>query len=246
MSEVSFARGSKAFTLIELLIVVAIIAILAAIAVPNFLEAQTRAKVSRAKADLRTLATAMESYRIDNNAYPKGNQNNVITRLVTDPATDQYLVGERLTTPISYITSVTFPDPFKARKRSGTINGTTGDSTVVDLTPAELAQEGTYKYAALASPPGTAVLALTSNTATSAKTGWFMWTAGPGGIKPQLAGTGLFSTMPIPTDTAILAWMYDPTNGTVSNGSIYRVGGSNPGDDNPGGKMMRFIEAYQK
>lgn len=58
-----------AFTLIELLIVVAIIAILAAIAVPNFLEAQTRAKVSRVKSDLRSIATAMETYRLDNNKY---------------------------------------------------------------------------------------------------------------------------------------------------------------------------------
>ena len=57
----------KAFTLIELLIVVAIIAILAAIAVPNFLEAQTRAKVSRVQSDLRTLATGIESYTVDNN-----------------------------------------------------------------------------------------------------------------------------------------------------------------------------------
>ncbi|MCC5875483.1 MAG: prepilin-type N-terminal cleavage/methylation domain-containing protein, partial [Candidatus Sumerlaeia bacterium] len=58
------------FTLIELLIVVAIIAILAAIAVPNFLEAQVRAKVSRVQADQRTIATALESYHVDNNKYP--------------------------------------------------------------------------------------------------------------------------------------------------------------------------------
>ena len=51
------------FTLIELLIVVAIIAILAAIAVPNFLEAQVRAKTSRVKADMRSMATAIEVIR---------------------------------------------------------------------------------------------------------------------------------------------------------------------------------------
>ena len=62
-------RPARAFTLIELLIVVAIIAILAAIAVPNFLEAQVRAKVSAAKADIRSLVTALESYHIDNNKY---------------------------------------------------------------------------------------------------------------------------------------------------------------------------------
>ncbi|MBN1901001.1 prepilin-type N-terminal cleavage/methylation domain-containing protein, partial [Candidatus Sumerlaeota bacterium] len=60
----------KGFTLIELLIVVAIIAILAAIAVPNFLEAQVRSKVSRVKADQRSLATGLEAYYVDNNDFP--------------------------------------------------------------------------------------------------------------------------------------------------------------------------------
>jgi len=60
------------FTLIELLIVVAIIAILAAIAVPNFLEAQTRAKVARVKNDFRTLATAIEAYSVDWNRMAPG------------------------------------------------------------------------------------------------------------------------------------------------------------------------------
>ena len=56
---------SRAFTLIELLIVVAIIGILAAIAVPNFLNAQIRAKISRSLADMRSLKTATEQLRLD-------------------------------------------------------------------------------------------------------------------------------------------------------------------------------------
>lgn len=59
----------KAFTLIELLIVVAIIGILAAIAVPNFLQAQIRAKIGRVLADHRALLTAETMYRFDNNTF---------------------------------------------------------------------------------------------------------------------------------------------------------------------------------
>jgi prepilin-type N-terminal cleavage/methylation domain-containing protein len=58
------------FTLIELLVVVAVIAILAAIAVPNFLEAQTRSKVSRTYADMAVISAGLKSYAADHNQYP--------------------------------------------------------------------------------------------------------------------------------------------------------------------------------
>ncbi len=64
----------KGFTLIELLIVVAIIGILAAIAVPNFLNAQLRAKIARCKSDLRSIAMASEQYFLDLNRYPPVHQ----------------------------------------------------------------------------------------------------------------------------------------------------------------------------
>jgi prepilin-type N-terminal cleavage/methylation domain-containing protein len=60
----------KAFSLIELLIMVVIIAILAAIAIPNLLEAQVRSKVSRAHSDMHSLALALSAYRIEQQAYP--------------------------------------------------------------------------------------------------------------------------------------------------------------------------------
>ena len=59
--------GQGGFTLIELLIVIAIILILIAIALPNFISAQARAKVTRERADIRTIATAIESLRTDRN-----------------------------------------------------------------------------------------------------------------------------------------------------------------------------------
>jgi len=92
-------RRPSGFTLIELLIVVAIIGILAAIAVPNFLNAQTRAKVAHVEADFKALQTALESYRLDRNTYPIDSDNSLPIGL------------SMLTTPVAYISA--FPrDPF--------------------------------------------------------------------------------------------------------------------------------------
>ena len=93
---------SRGFTLIELLIVVAIIAILAAIAVPNFLEAQTRAKVSRAKNDLRTLNNALEAYNVDNSKYVTEHYEVMGTLNESERAARCF---QWLTTPIAYISS---------------------------------------------------------------------------------------------------------------------------------------------
>ncbi|PKO20055.1 hypothetical protein CVU37_00895 [candidate division BRC1 bacterium HGW-BRC1-1] len=236
----------KAFTLIELLIVVAIIAILAAIAVPNFLEAQVRSKVSRAKADIRSLATGLEAYRVDNTAYPSGNQYNVSSRLTTDPPTPQYMVLERLSTPVAYMTNGLLPDPFQAKQRSGVINGTTGDSTPSVLTAIELQQEGTYKYLAATIQPSANVLALTAQNGTSGKAFWSVWSAGPTLVKPQIAGTGLMGTAPVPTPQAVLAWVYDSTNGTISRGGIFRVGGAGLGSGEPGGVFFETVSKTAK
>ena len=102
------------FTLIELLIVVAIIAILAAIAVPNFLEAQTRAKVTHTIASMRDINVALESYKIDHNQIPMtawpGKADFFPTYLMASVSTigNTPYPGKLLTTPIAYITSIPY------------------------------------------------------------------------------------------------------------------------------------------
>jgi general secretion pathway protein G len=92
------------FTLIELLIVVAIIGILASIAVPNFLNANMRAKIARMEADMKALGDALLMYRIDNKNY--------FGQMGGNPAAEL----RRLTTPITYINSIP-EDPYRENSR---------------------------------------------------------------------------------------------------------------------------------
>jgi len=96
------------FTLIELLIVVAIIGILAAIAVPNFLQAQVKAKVARVYAEQRAVNDAYTMYKLDNNDWPPH----------MDGSTAQH---KFVTTPIAYLTT-SIDDPFQ---QEGVTNSST-------------------------------------------------------------------------------------------------------------------------
>ena len=62
-------KNNKGFTLVELMIVIAIVGILAAIAIPNFLSYQKKAKTSEAKSILGDVRTMEEAYRAETDGY---------------------------------------------------------------------------------------------------------------------------------------------------------------------------------
>lgn len=202
------------FTLIELLIVVAIIAILAAIAVPNFLEAQTRSKVSRTKADMRSMKTAYEAYFVDNNRYPEGRDcNNVFA-----PGWPEGPVKNRailLTTPIAYITSIP-DDPWGTNFSAVPMRPCDQPSFVYLL----------FKYHATPDSNGIPTWYLGLIPGVSESTPLFAtdpeWTIWSRGMNPQYI---LVSDGPWREKTdGVSSVPYDATNGTVSFGQIFAWG----------------------
>jgi type II secretion system protein G len=199
---------TKGFTLIELLIVVAIIAILAAIAVPNFLEAQTRSKVSRTKADMRSIGTALESYMVDHESYPwypyTGRTPPVHPMQGYTPTT--------LTTPVAYMTSLP-KDPWDYGKDAYGVW-----ENIYKLFSYETAAQWDSMY-------GKGGFAYQAGDMVK----WMLLTGGPDGVWSIQNPPGWFhANAPeyFAGRTGALSgygW-YDPTNGTVSGGDIVCYG----------------------
>jgi prepilin-type N-terminal cleavage/methylation domain-containing protein len=193
-------RCYKGFTLIELLIVVAIIAILAAIAVPNFLEAQTRAKVARERADMRSVATALETYKLDTNKYPADGQ--------ADSANWKYAgtnlsywspahINNMITTPIAYL-STTIYDSFAPKNASN----------IAFRTLRYVNYRGTYME--YRPSPVPSVYATYQSF----------------GGEYQITSMGPDQTASVTDPAYNVYWIvsaYDATNGTVSQGDIIRT-----------------------
>jgi prepilin-type N-terminal cleavage/methylation domain-containing protein len=102
---------SRAFTLIELLIVIAIILILIAIALPNFLESQLRAKVVRGMSDMRTFSIAVETYQLDWNAYPPYGRISSADAVEYPATVNDFndrasFVGTVITSPVAYLMAI--------------------------------------------------------------------------------------------------------------------------------------------
>lgn len=199
------------FTLIELLIVVAIIAILAAIAVPNFLEAQVRAKVSRSKADIRSIATALESYAVDHNRMPPDITG---TNGLSIAAGYFWYVSYRISTPVAYLTNASLYDVFRD-KRAGALGK-----------PYERFRYVNYgMYNTYSSPQPPLVLAAQTVQGYAASEpvfgGWRLTSSGPDNSAGAFSG-GTTSYYPTSYDFVGPLVIYDPTNGTVSTGDIVR------------------------
>jgi prepilin-type N-terminal cleavage/methylation domain-containing protein len=204
----------KGFTLLELLIVAAVIGMIALVAIPNFEDAQHRSKLSRVHADLRTCAAALEAYAYDySGAYPFDGIN------ALDFATYNYwYLSRMLSTPVAYLPTCHMQDPFRNVKQSAfyqfrdyryvCVEATWGD----DWDSIETGGTGVSQY---------------WDDMLAEFGGWRMQSSGPDTVwGPYTPGWPAICTQPpynYPMiSSAPVSIPYDPTNGTNSTGDIIR------------------------
>lgn len=192
----------KAFTLLELLVVVAIIGILVAIAVPNFMLAQVKAKASRVTAELRTLSIGLDAYRSDRDHFPPNRWHPTVIDLSV------------LSTPIAYISDVSFTDPFRPEQ------GRTGNAYKSYL----------YFYYNTAQYSDNWIDAIhrlnpSANYRQYAAEAYCLSSWGPDRKQDAVEWLYIFNRQSPTLLQKNLKLLYDPTNGVRSKGDIARFGG---------------------
>lgn len=193
----------KAFTLIELLAVVAVVAVLCAIALANAQDAMVRSKVARARSDLMALSTALAGYRTDHTEYPPATS---FCAPRMESRFDYYRAPPALSSPVAYISSLP-PDVFNTplwykyvAPGPGIANGSPG--TIIIWVPEDYpSQRGR-------------MIAYRSQATSPVQYG--LWSVGPAGPLEPLDSDWRY----IPVRSA--SW-YDPSNGTRSDGVIVRL-----------------------
>lgn len=165
-------RKGKGFTLIELMVVIAIILILALIAIPAYRNMQTRARKSRVQSDLRTLANALQMFYTDWNQYP--------ISTTADRLEENTGAGAELTGRGGSINA------------SGSISATgeVGPIVYLEKLPIDPFAEGTQSYYYLSDDNGTKYVLYSITTPTSADDKYIyrnsLGVAGVSGTEPGL------------------------------------------------------------
>ncbi len=109
------------FTLVELMVVVAIIALLAAVVIPNFVHARAQAAVSQTEANMKQIATALELYYGDNQGYPASGS---VNPTLFGGASNPYLMS----TPANALTR----QPYAYALTAATAGGAPASYTLTD------------------------------------------------------------------------------------------------------------------
>lgn len=181
----------RGYTLVELMVIIAIISLLVTIAVPNLLEAETRSRVARARADMQSLVTALTAYSTDyNGAMPPAPADPEINPLWQ--GSQQFLDngGFNLTTPIQYITNIPL-SPFLHH--------------ATPQRPGAGYFFFNYRFHKQRNAwPETTDPCPFAGNAVAAGVEWALWSMGPTKGDPAQAN----------------GMVYDPTNGTVSLGQV--------------------------
>lgn len=190
------SRGSarRGFSFIELVVVASTIALLATIAVPNFLEAQLRGAVARSRADLAAIHLGLEAYRLDHRAYPPNRE--------TGKAGQDDLLA--LTTPVPYLSSVPLDYLTTAQSRR-------------NHSPGFPAIRYRYLNGRQMNPETGFRFGPNEPAAFEGRVLGLVWGIGPAEAYPAKGSDSRISVSP---DAVVDLTIYDPTNGSISTGQI--------------------------